>query len=53
MINKFCYESKRLPSYRQLKFALKRNFSGLETLNPVDIFIKETQKSVPKQAKVL
>ncbi|XP_060557066.1 E3 ubiquitin-protein ligase rnf213-alpha-like [Ruditapes philippinarum] len=47
MINKFCDDSKGLPSFHQLQFSLTRNFSGLETFNPVDIFINETNSSVP------
>ncbi|KAK3585590.1 hypothetical protein CHS0354_036776 [Potamilus streckersoni] len=51
MIYSFCEKSRKVPTWHQLLHAIKRNFGGLNTVNPVETFTKRLSTLVNKDSK--
>ncbi|KAK3588412.1 hypothetical protein CHS0354_015933 [Potamilus streckersoni] len=51
MIYSFCEKSKKGPTWHQLLHAIKRNFGGLNTVNPVETFTKRLSTVVKKDTQ--
>lgn len=45
MLYYMCKQTNLPPSDRQLEHAIKRNFGGLETLNPYEEFLEQIPKN--------
>ncbi|KAL3881537.1 hypothetical protein ACJMK2_027969, partial [Sinanodonta woodiana] len=51
MIYSFCEKSKKFPTWHQLLHAIKRNFGGLNSVNPEETFTKKLLAVVKKDAQ--
>ncbi|KAL3881536.1 hypothetical protein ACJMK2_027968, partial [Sinanodonta woodiana] len=51
MIYSFCEKSKKFPTWHQLLHAIKRNFGGLNSVNPEETFTKKLSAVVKKDAQ--